>query len=489
MESLFVSAACSSYMSCLGYSLEADNQQAINEAFVKQIADFCAYHYDLFNQSQEQINEVIGRGCTIVKNGVIQLSHEACDVLKRFSDWVIEKCGFLNDDGSVNTGPVTVYSELSGVTPVSNKGIVYPIYDHSAPPAIAPDNAFVAGESYYWNDFHGYYLYLSNVGQCPVRFMSTSISYDKVDLIIGVPYSYAVLTVGQGNKLGAAVYDEDRQLVGTSLSNSGPYSFWGEASGWMIANQSLSLSLSPDYEAAPTVDEQYAMVIDTGMTFEDEQEMIDGILGGIVAGTLSPTYAIEQTTAGDVTVPGEDTEDDTPEGILSWTKKIWQSVTELPQTIADKFASIPQAIADAIAAIFVPDAELCAEITDTFSAKFDFISTLHGLGTDLLNLNPDQTPPVIYIYLNDAQSNYGFDYGGTTKALDMAWYEPYKDDVDRIISGFLWLGFLWLCFMRASDIINGAGMVYAAGQPTIYTPDSPHDAPRLEAPRWRRRGR
>jgi len=249
---------------------------------------------------------------------------------------------------------------------------------------------------------------------------------------------------------------------------------------------STAFSLSADYEAAPTVEEQYAMVVNPGLTFEDEQSYIDAVMNGVVAGTLASAYTIESTTAGDVINPDVGTDTEEQANILSWLKYIVQDVRALPQAISDKFAAFPQAIAEAVKGIFVPDTVLTTEITDTFSEKFSFVPQLHQLGTDLLNLGPDSGPPVIYIHLEDAEGT--IDYGGTVKALDMSWYERYKEDVDRIISGFLWLGFLWLCFMRASDIINGAGMVYAAGQPTIYTPDSPHDAPRLESPRWRRRG-
>jgi len=80
----------------------------------------------------------------------------------------------------------------------------------------------------------------------------------------------------------------------------------------------LDVTLSAHYEAAPTVDEQYAMVVNPGLTYEDEQSFIDAVMNGVVAGTLAPAYTIESTTAGDVINPdvGTDTEDQA--NILSW---------------------------------------------------------------------------------------------------------------------------------------------------------------------------
>lgn len=132
--------------------------------------------------------------------------------------------------------------------------------------------------------------------------------------------------------------------------------------------------------------------------------------------------------------------------MLDYVADIWRKIKALPETISN-----------ALKSVFEPDAALLQEITTTFNNKFGWLDVIYQLGVDLCNLEPESQPPVIYIHLEDAEGQ--FRYGGTEKALDMSWYQPYKEDVDNILSGFMWLAFLWLVFKRAADIINGAGMV------------------------------
>ena len=65
------------------------------------------------------------------------------------------------------------------------------------------------------------------------------------------------------------------------------------------------------------------------------------------------------------------------------------------------------------------------------------------------------------IYINPDKTEGTFNSGGQVEALDMTWYARYKPDVDRIMSGFLWLGFSRLLFKRVPAIIRGAEMVSA----------------------------
>ena len=102
---------------------------------------------------------------------------------------------------------------------------------------------------------------------------------------------------------------------------------------------------------------------------------------------------------------------------------------------------------------------MITEITDTFKGKFGFLPVLKQFGDDLFGMTAETEPPVIWIHLENAESKYGYDYGGKTKALDLTWYQKYKANVDTIVSGFLWLAFLWLLFKRASSIIQGGEMV------------------------------
>ena len=52
---------------------------------------------------------------------------------------------------------------------------------------------------------------------------------------------------------------------------------------------------------------------------------------------------------------------------------------------------------------------------------------------------------------------HGINFGNMS-AINLSWYAPYKQTVDNIVSGFLWLAFVWLVFKRVPNIIQGVGM-------------------------------
>lgn len=78
-------------------------------------------------------------------------------------------------------------------------------------------------------------------------------------------------------------------------------------------------------------------------------------------------------------------------------------------------------------------------------------------------MTAETEPPVIWVHFENAESKYGYDYGGKEKMLDLSWYQKYKANVDTLISGFLWLCFLWLLFKRAAAIIQGGEMLAEYG--------------------------
>lgn len=145
--------------------------------------------------------------------------------------------------------------------------------------------------------------------------------------------------------------------------------------------------------------------------------------------------------------PGTDTEG---LGLFGWLKRIWESIVALPAQISEAFNNLLQTL-------FAPDTALMQEISTTFTDKFPFLPVLNRVGKDLFGMTADSEPPVIWIHLEDAEGKYT--YGGKTKVLDMSFYQRYKADADKLISGFLWLGFLWLLFKRASAIIQGSEML------------------------------
>lgn len=189
-----------------------------------------------------------------------------------------------------------------------------------------------------------------------------------------------------------------------------------------------------------TMTSEQSLVVDTGIDSQSIDELVTAINALIASNAQTKTeyIIIDKVFSEDEIIDG-----------LTWQERLAE--------IGDDIRSLPGDFADAIAGVFVPDAALTQEISTTFTNKFGFLPTIHQVGTDLLNMDADTSPPVIYIHLEDAEGR--FVYGGTEKALDMAWYQRYKASGDAIISGFLWLGFLWMVFKRASAIIQGGEMV------------------------------
>ena len=251
---------------------------------------------------------------------------------------------------------------------------------------------------------------------------------------------------------------------------------------------------APSYYKNPTIDlpaegEEAAKPTLSGVgdgTATSIEELLQKILEQLQANTLAPTLDLAGTESGGNTGTDEDAKPYLPyipqifekikelPGTLS---NIWETIKGIPAAIAEKIGAffttlwgwlqniidaitaLPAAIAEKVGELFKPDEALITEITDTFKGKFSFLPVLKQFGDDLFGMTAETEPPVIWIHLENAESKYGYDYGGKTKALDLTWYQKYKANVDTIVSGFLWLAFLWLLFKRASSIIQGGEMV------------------------------
>lgn len=219
-------------------------------------------------------------------------------------------------------------------------------------------------------------------------------------------------------------------------------------------NEAVNLAVESGYTPKPELASNTQVRIDTGVNPELAPEAVpDAIFESIAASEFAPTYVEEpvaDTEPDTGTDPGGDSGED------SETNPDASEDTGLLRRIAIACEALADKILGGIESIFAPDPALMQEISEVFTDKFGFVPTLHHLGTDLLSIDATSTPPVVYIHLEDAEGSIY--YGETVKALDMSWYARYKEDVDRIMSGFLWLGFLWLLFKRASAIIQGAEM-------------------------------
>ena len=171
-------------------------------------------------------------------------------------------------------------------------------------------------------------------------------------------------------------------------------------------------------------------------------DLLQQILDKLAANDLNSSASLEGEAAPDV--PATDI------GWKGTIEKIYQAIIDLPGRIADAFKAL-------LEGLFAPDTALMQEISTTFTDKFPFLPVLNRVGRDLFGMTAESEPPVIWIHLEDAEGKYT--YGDKTKVLDMSFYKRYKADADKLISGFLWLGFLWLLFKRASAIIQGSEML------------------------------
>ena len=244
-------------------------------------------------------------------------------------------------------------------------------------------------------------------------------------------------------------------------------------------NPTIDLPADDDTAPSPTIN---GVGDGTATTIEG---LLQQILAQLQANTLAPTLEVAGTETGGNTGTDEDAKPYLPyipqifekikelPGTLS---NIWESIKGIPAAIAEKIGAffttlwgwlqniidaitaLPAAIAEKVGELFKPDEALITEITDTFKGKFGFLPVLKQFGDDLFGMTAETEPPVIWIHLENAESKYGYNYGGKEVALDLAWYQKYKPSVDGIVSGFMWLGYLWMLFTKAPDILNGMGL-------------------------------
>lgn len=92
--------------------------------------------------------------------------------------------------------------------------------------------------------------------------------------------------------------------------------------------------------------------------------------------------------------------------------------------------------------------------------KFAFWTDVRDIGTELYSsVQAGGDAPELIIHLGAANSPFGFKYGGDEYALDLSWYGQYKESVDSISGGFLWLLYLYGIFKHLPEIFSGVGMM------------------------------
>lgn len=144
--------------------------------------------------------------------------------------------------------------------------------------------------------------------------------------------------------------------------------------------------------------------------------------------------------------------------LWEWLQRIIDAIANIGTIIRDAFATLKDLIVDVLETVFVPDLSELGDVVDVYSNKFGWVSDLYLFVKDILNSLRCDVPPKIPIDLGDAESPNGYNYGGETYVLDMTWYARYKDTVDFMLSGILWLFFIWRMFKRIPDILAGVGI-------------------------------
>ena len=398
----------------------------------------------------EVVTTAIAAGTTI-SGGAIILGAAAVAVLAGIVAWAINEYSLDS-----HSDPVVFYEETSYFLEDGSPLIFSQTYNE-----IGNASLF---RVHYVNDYNDYKL--SN--GTTLRFTGSSIVNYAPSSCVLMSYSvndlaYWCYGVSSDNYVICYILDANKAILDSAITTKTVSTAFGE----IETAGEVCVGLGENYDALPEMTDDKQMIIYTGISDTLPELMPDAIFESIAGNEFAPTYTEEPISAPEPNPDDESvTNPDTGEeiGLLrriaiaveAWANKIGVHGGFL-ERIANACEALAEKIAEAIRNIFVPDAALTTQITDAFAAKFSFVPTLHRLGTDLLSIGPDSKPPVVYIHLEDAEGT--LDYGGTVKALDMSWYQRYKEDGDRIIGGFLWLGFLWLLFKRVPAIINGGEMV------------------------------
>lgn len=106
-----------------------------------------------------------------------------------------------------------------------------------------------------------------------------------------------------------------------------------------------------------------------------------------------------------------------------------------------------------LVADIVSDADTAAAVADGTVMLVDVTSDHAATDGETVTY----TAPELAVSFGESDK-YGVDWA-SIKPLDLSWYAPYKETVDGILSGILWLSYLFLLIKRAPGIIRGAEMV------------------------------
>lgn len=446
------------------YAFEDATENDFLSSIGRLIDDYISDNSETITETAESFAGVVGGGAIRRSDGLVQLSSTAGRYTARFLDWLQNRKLTVDSPTYTYTGR-RLLRQKDGT--YISAAYCSPVWDEDGNDAIYYKSNIRLASTWFDIGDGGHALKSSgdsgyNFG---VSYQSTtdgpvslkrpgasSIARNPADRFgEGAMYVAYQICVFGSDYLGYVLKLADGQIDFYIVNNKSLHTVYGSTA---LSGTSVSVTALDSYQAVPVdIDTTQAVVLSPNIdnfNLDNETLATSALVSSLMAGTVVPTVSVDVAqdvpgvdTDTDIVVPGADAD------LLDWTKYIAQNL-----------AAIPQAIADAIAAIFVPDAALIDEIMGAFNSKFGFVSTLKTVGDDLLGMTADTQPPAVWLHLEDAEGNVR--YGDAVLALDLTWYSRYKADVDRILGGFLWLGYLWLLFKRAPNILAGMGLTEAA---------------------------
>lgn len=130
------------------------------------------------------------------------------------------------------------------------------------------------------------------------------------------------------------------------------------------------------------------------------------------------------------------------ENIYTWTSGLTSNLTE--------------AIATKLYALFVPSDDVFINFKDRLSKKFSFIVDIVDTAKMIVEFSASNTfdiPPTVTIPLSNVKT--GMFSGMKDIECSMAWFEPYKNWSDIILSAFMWCKYVMHLFRTLPSIISG----------------------------------
>ena len=172
---------------------------------------------------------------------------------------------------------------------------------------------------------------------------------------------------------------------------------------------------------------------------EDDEPWLKKIYHAILglSGDDNTPIEIDIPSSGDEDPKEEMDTSDFFTDLLSKFNWVWQIKTVFEQLVRD-----------------ITNDAASAEAVSNGSVETRSLSSAHAPARGAA----EATAPELALRLGSTEALGGLDLSDQS-IIDLSWYAPYKDQVDGLLSGFLWLGFVWLLIKRLPGIIHGAEMV------------------------------